>query len=323
MQVTMSTVAVTGGSGFIGKKLVESLCRDGFNVTLLSRRDDVSFPQEVKVVKGDLTTEDCPLVQFLEGCETVFHCAGELGNEVAMRPLHVDGTRRLLQAVQTSAKQTGKVIHWIQLSSVGAYGPTQSRADSERIVTEETQVNPCGEYEVTKTLSDEMVIQAGKDGYITYSIVRPSNVFGAGMPNQSLRQLAKMVQKGLFFYIGRPGAVATYVHVDDVVEVLQCCGMNDCAKGEVFNVSNDCTIEEMISGMATALAVAVPRLRLPEALVRAAIHVVSKVVKVPLTQERVNALMARTRYPYSKLEQELGFVPRNPVPRMIEEVVDA
>ncbi len=317
----MGTVAVTGGSGFIGRKLVESLCSKGYKVNVLSRRDDAVFPPEVKVVKGDLTSEDCALAQLLEDCETVFHCAGELADEVAMRSLHVDGTKRLLQAVQERVRQDGEVIHWVQLSSVGAYGPPQNKASDERSVTEESPTNPCGEYELTKTLSDELIIQAGKQGVLTYSIVRPSNVFGAGMPNQSLRQLANMVRKGLFFYIGQPGAVATYVHVDDVIETLLRCGKDHRAQGQVFNVSNDCTLEEMITGLANAVAVKPPRLRMPESLVRAIIRVLSKMVRVPLTQERIDALVTRTRYPYSKLEQQLDFVPQKPVPTTIGEIV--
>jgi len=188
-------------------------------------------------------------------------------------------------------------------------------------VTEDTLPRPLGEYEATKTLSDELVIQASESDLITYSIVRPSNVFGEAMPNQSLRQLGEIVRRGLFFYVGQPGAVAPYVHVDDVVEALIRCGTDHRAKRMIFNISNDCLLEDMINGIASAFNVPRPRLRLPESGVRVATCIIGKVMTTPLTQERINALVARTRYPYLKIERELGFIPRISVPDAIGEVV--
>jgi nucleoside-diphosphate-sugar epimerase len=97
--------------------------------------------------------------------------------------------------------------------------------------------------------------------------------------------------------------------------------MDQRATGQVYNVSNDCALEEMISGMASALNVASPKLRLPEQLVRMVVKVVSSVTQFPLTQERIDALVSRTRYPSSKLERELGFVPNITVSSAIGEIV--
>jgi nucleoside-diphosphate-sugar epimerase len=315
-------VAITGGSGFIGRKLLDALVRQGHAVKVLSRRSPPAFfSSDIQVVTGDLIAPDCPLGQFVRGREVLFHCAGEVGDAAAMRLLHVEGTRRLLKAVLNEAVQTGRSIHWVQLSSVGVYGPPSPAAKTVRVVTEDTPTCPQGEYEVTKTLADELVLQACRRGPMTCSIVRPSNVFGAAMPNPSLRSLGAMVRRGLFFYIGRAGAVATYVHVDDVVETLLQCGTDPRAKGETFNLSNDCLLEEMMGGMASALGVRKPSWRLPESLVRAGVFLAAKVVAVPLTQDRIDALVSRTSYPCLKLEQKLGFVPRRSVPDSIGEIL--
>ncbi len=314
-------VCVTGGSGFIGLRLVDTLTKNGYEVTVLSRQASRTGPAVHRVVLADLTSADCRLDRFVESCEIVFHCAGEVREAAQMRSLHVGGTRRLLAAVVREAAQRGQSIHWVQLSSVGAYGPPDGPVNTERVVTEMTPTRPRGEYEVTKTESDELVIQACERGLMSYSIVRPSNVFGSGMPNQSLRHLAAAVRRRLFFYVGRAGAVATYVHVDDVVEALRRCGADDRAKGRIFNVSNDCLLEEMIEGMASACGVTRPRLRLPERAVRVAAQVIGKVIEIPLTPERINALVARTRYPYLTLEHELGFTPQFSVPETVGEVV--
>jgi nucleoside-diphosphate-sugar epimerase len=314
-------VFITGGSGFIGRRLVNALNRQGHAISVLSRSSNRMFLPGIQVVKGDLTSESCPLEQILEGCDLVFHCAGEIHDVAAMKLLHADGTQRLLKAVNKEATKSGKTIHWVQLSSVGTYGPPLEAANTERVVTEDMPTRPHGEYEVTKTLSDELVIHTSESRLMTYSIVRPSTVFSVDMSNESLRSLGLMVRKGLFFYIGRPGAVVTYVHVDDVVEVLLRCGTDHRAKGEIFNISNDCLLEEMVEGIASALGVKPPRLRLPESFVRVASRVTAKIPRIPLTQERINALVGRTRYPYLKLEQVLDFTPRVFVPGAIGEVV--
>ncbi len=314
-------IAITGANGFIGRNLIKALDQQGHSIRALSRRSQAVFPSGVQKVTGDLTSEACPLEQLLEGCEVIFHCAGEIRNQAVMRSLHVDGTKRLLHAALEEAARGRRLVHWIQLSSVGAYGGRRECGQRDRVVTEETPPEPAGVYEVTKTESDEMVARAGRTGSLSYSIVRPSNVIGPGMPNQSLRSLAAMIRRRLFFYVGRRGAVATYVHVNDVVEVLRRCATDVRAKGNIFNISNDCLLEEMVQGIACAVGVPPPRLRLPEWFVRLIVGATSTVFRIPLTQQRIDALVQRTRYPFCKLARELGFAPRISVPSVIGEVL--
>lgn len=310
---------VTGANGFIGKSLVDALYRQGFTVKVLTRRSGGVFQDGIQVVRGDLASPDCPLARFLAGCDVLFHCAGEIRDVSAMQLLHVDGTQRLLQAALQESAQTGKKIHWVQLSSVGAYGPPQGTAPTDRTVTEDTPTRPVGEYEVTKTKADELVLQASEDGVMTYSIVRPSNVFGPKMSNQSLRGLIEMVQRGLFFYVGRHGAVATYVHVDDVVAALMKCAVEPKAKGRIYNLSSDCLLEDLIKHIASSLGVRLPWLRIPELLIRTAVGLVEGWVRIPLSQSRINALVSRTRYPADRIVSELGFNFSRPLPAAIED----
>ncbi len=256
---------------------------------------------------GDLTSPDCPLDQFLMGCELVFHCAGEIRDVGAMHLLHVSGTQRLLQAVLKESAQAGQKMHWVQLSSAGAYGPPSGRARVDRIVNEDTPLRPVGEYEITKTKADELVIQASEGGSMTYSIIRPSNVFGAGMTNQSVINMIAMIDRGLFFYIGKPGASANYVHVDNVVDGLIRCGTMQSAKDCVFNLSDHCTLEHFVEVIAAALGRASPRLRIPEPIAYLAGMTFGKLPGFPLTQSRVNAMVNRSIYPISRIQGELGY----------------
>jgi nucleoside-diphosphate-sugar epimerase len=311
-------LSITGASGFVGRRLMDSLLLRGHDISVLTRSYDKCFPNAVRVIVGDLTKGGSPLRELLAGCDAVFHCAGEILNAATMRSVHVVGTRNLIEAAHASRR--GKILHWVQLSSVGAYGQSQTPRE-ERLITEDSPPCPVGEYEITKTEADELVMRAADAGFLSYSIVRPSKIFAAEMTNSILRSLGAMVKKGLFFYIGEPGAIATYVHVDDVVEALILCALDPRASSKVYNISNDCRLEDMIHGLASAMGVRPPRLRLPELLVRAAVAIAGGVIRTPLTQERISALVRRTRYPYLKLERELGFAPRVSVPAAIGEVL--
>lgn len=299
-------VLVTGGSGFIGSRLVQVLCGAGHEVRVLSRRRSSMRELDggaVEYVQADLLDPACPFEQVISGCSIIFNCAGELNDESRMRSLHVDATQRLIKA----CKQLRQPFHWVQLSSVGAYGPPIGKASAERIVTEATGPAPVGAYEITKTEADSLVIAAAEVGLFSYSILRPSNVYGAGMPNDSLRQWGRAIGKRLFFYIGGRRAISTYVHVDDVVAALMLCGFDERARGEVFNISNDCPQEQLVMAMAQALNVPAPRLCVPEWLMRLAAGMFSGVRGFPLSASRIDALVARTRYPSNKLETVLGY----------------
>ncbi|MDO9125232.1 NAD(P)-dependent oxidoreductase [Methylotenera sp.] len=311
-------IAITGGSGFIGQRLVDGLEVAGFNyIRPLTRKKRISTTSRRYYV-GDLSDKNVSLAGFLDDVEVIYHCAGEIKNTSLMRALHVDGTASLLKAVSKQIKVTQRPIHWVQLSSVGAYGSPEGSASERRIVTEATSCNPLGEYEVTKTMADELVIQfAEAEPLFSYTILRPSNVIGASMTNQSLRSLINMIKKRLFFYIGSRSAVATYIHVDDVVSALMLCGTDLRARGQVFNLSNDCALSEIVSAIAKASGFKAPNLCVPENLLRFIVKLTSWLVRIPLTQDRIDALVRHTHYPTTKIKEVLDFVPQHDIPSAV------
>ena len=292
-------VAITGGTGFIGKKLVARLVEQGDTVRVLTRRSSA-----VSGKSSLLEIHECDLVAagindlsaMLDGVDVLYHCAGQLTNTHMMNALHVDATRKLTEAASR------RVAHWVQLSSVGVYGQV-----AKGVITEDSVLNPIGQYEVTKTESDKIVVNAAKNGGFSYSILRPSSVFGAGMANQSLFSMIAMIDRGLFFYIGKPGASANYIHVDNVVEGLICCGTMQAAKGRIYNLSDHCTMEHFVEVISDALGRAAPWLRLPRPVAQLVGKTLGKIPGFPLTQSRVGALANRSIYPILRIQQELGY----------------
>lgn len=292
-------VGVTGGAGFIGRRLVARHVERGDAVRVLTRRHSGVSGENVQLFRADLAASVAPdLEAFVDGLDVLYHCAGVITDVGQMRAVHVKGTDALITAAR------GRVGRWVQLSSVGAYGPHR-----EGPVTEEATDAPIGEYESTKSLSDRLVLSAVEAGLLDAIIVRPSNVFGPAMINNSLRQLVSMIERGLFFFIGKPGALANYIHVESVVDALVLAGLAPRPRYRLYNVSQRATLDDFVRWIAEALGVRTPALRLPEPLVRGAARLGSFFPEFPLTSARIDALTVRSWYPTDRIEVDLGFRP--------------
>lgn len=295
----MRRVAITGGRGFIGARLVEAHLALGDEVRVLTRRPPREPSARARFFEGDLEKEGPSLSSFLEGADLLYHCAGQLSDPARMWAAHVEGTRRLLRQV------AGTRTRWVQLSSVGVYGRQR-----EGTVREDTPPSPLGPYEESKAEADRLVLEARAHGVLGAAVVlRPSIVFGRGMPNSALRGLAAMLRRRAFFYVGAPGASANYVAVENVVDALLLAGA--ASIDGVYNLSEHTTIEAFVEAIARAIGAPSPLLRLPEAPIRRAARLASRLpISLPLTESRVDALTVRARYSTAAISRDLGYRPR-------------
>ena len=285
------TVAVTGGTGFVGSALVARLLELGCSVRVLTRNTSWSC-EGVTVFNGDLVDDgSTPVIEeFCDQVDVMFHCAGEVTNESNMEAVHVDGTSRLINSCG------GNLRRWVQLSSVGAYGRIR-----DGNITSDTKCRPEGSYEVTKTMSDQLI----KETFNDYVIVRPSIVFGKNMKNESLKQLVVMLKRRLFFFIN-PNAILNYVHVDDLVSVLCKVGLADKNLQPIVIVSRSLSVQKVIQAFCRGLEISEPRMVVPERVARMLAACFSLYPGFPLTAKRIDALTSGSRYCDSDFEQILG-----------------
>ncbi len=303
-------VAVTGASGFIGKVLLAQLLSAGWKVRVLTREPQKWIESaSVDVFAGDLV-ETHNWSGFLLGVDVVIHAAAEIRRCEVMMAVNVQGPERLLNAALAAG-----VRRWVQLSSVGAYGPF-----FEGCVDELTPERPLGPYEKTKTLFDQLLRVAAKQSQLQVCIVRPSNVYGPGMVNQSLFQMMNMIRRGWFAYMGPAGASANYVHVDDVVSALLLCAALPQAAGKTYNVSDWTSIEEMVEAMARGMGVSAPTRRLSLGLMMLMARSLQWLPRWPLTVARVRAMSGRARYSTQQIEQDLGWRVSVPVVQGMQEL---
>lgn len=279
---------------------------------VLSRRPATEMPESVRAYQGDLLCDEKVLTGFADGADVLYHCAAEIHDPKQMIAVNVEGTRTLIKAARN------KIGHWVQLGSIAVYG-----APPCGTITEEAPLCPIDVYGRSKAEADRLVIEAAETGGGSYSVLRPAQIFGAGMnkTNQILYRLISIIDRGLFFFIGRPGAVTHYVHIDNVVEALIRCARAHTAKSRVYNLSDDRIIEEFVAVLASALGKPAPTLRLPESPVRLLARVAGKIPSFPLTERRVASLVNRAVFPCDRIRHELDYVHPVPVEQGLCELV--
>ena len=252
------------------------------------------------VFPGSLASPFEQLRKFAQDADILYHCAAELRHQAEMHNTNVRGTENLIAAA------SGEIGRWVQLSSTGVYGMNVRGARGA--IDEDSAIDPRNPYETSKAASDNVLREAAVQLHSSYVVVRPSNVYGRDMPNQSLFQLIKMIDKGLFFFIGSSGATANYVHVENVIDALILCGTANLAgNGRTYIVSDHRKLDELVSIIASALGKAPPTLRLPEPLVRAVCMIAGRVPGFPLSPSRVDALTNGVIYRTDRIRSELGF----------------
>jgi len=118
-------IAVTGASGFLGRRLVSRLIGAGRNVNVLGRSPKTGLPPEARFFLWD-PNKAPPTAASLEGCQAVLHLAGEpvaqrWTPEVKrrIRDSRVEGTRRMVEGMASLDRKPSTLI---AASAVGFYG---------------------------------------------------------------------------------------------------------------------------------------------------------------------------------------------------------
>jgi nucleoside-diphosphate-sugar epimerase len=304
-------VAITGAAGYLGSLLVRAHAARGDEVNALARDDSgiEALPGVTRFGADLVRPADVPAA-FFDNADVVYHCAAEIAREPLMQTVNVDATRALLEQAR------GRVGHWVQVSSLSVYGRHR-----HAVVTEDTAPNPGRLYAHTKLAGDALV-EEKSGGAFSYTLARPAGVIGPSMRNRSMHALISAVDRGRFCYIGKPGAIANFIHERNIAEALVLCGTRAQAKGRTYNLSQNCTIEAMAGAIGAALhsktgtdphlhtaetAVCPRFVRIPEGPARLAARLGGFIPGFPLTTGRVDALTSRVEYPTTRIERELGF----------------
>lgn len=178
----MSRVVVTGGSGFVGKHLVNALLKKGelsMTVVVFDIRPfdkaDFSNSGQIQSITGSITNLG-DVIRSFRDADVVFHCiaANPLDdqNETLMWRVNVDGTKNVIEA----CKQCN-VPKLIYISSAGVvFDGTHMRNIDESKPYPSRYIDY---YSQTKAEAERLVLAANTDTMLTCAL-RPSAIFGEG-----------------------------------------------------------------------------------------------------------------------------------------------
>ena len=140
------TVLVSGGNGFIGKRLTDALLKEGYHVRIVSRRTPKNKPvnPNVSIVKADY--QDCASLQrAMEGCSMVYHLAAAIFGY--KYDDFAKANTRATQNMVCAANLTPDLERFVYVSSLAASGYAQS---PDRPRTEDMEPKPVSDYGITK-----------------------------------------------------------------------------------------------------------------------------------------------------------------------------
>lgn len=186
-------IAVTGGTGFVGRHVLNQLAVSGHPVRALARTP-ANLPQHASItsVAGDLADPDA-LARLCEGVDRVLHIAGAIsGTPAQMMRVNAEGTRALLRAADKAG--VTRVVH---LSSLAAREPG---------------ISPYGRSKA----EGESAVKAAARGISTL-IIRPPAVYGEG--DTATIPLLKALTSRTAMLPGSAAARFSLIHAEDLARI--------------------------------------------------------------------------------------------------------
>ncbi len=254
---------VTGGSGFIGSRLITRLVAEGWTVRALARSDASAVAVEAlgaEPVRGDLDDRDA-MTAAAGGCELSFHLAAHLGDWGPWEEFergNVTGTRNALAASEAAGVR--RFVHCGTEAALMAGEPLVE-------VDETAPLRPDSKapYPATKARAEQAVRNANREGFETV-VIRPRFVWGEG-DTTLVPVMREMIEKGRFAWIGGGRNLTAITHVGNVVEGLV-LGAERGTPGEAYFVTDGdpVVLREFITEMLATKGVVPPDRSLPGAL---------------------------------------------------------
>ena len=182
------TIAVTGGTGFVGAHLLRMASEQGYGLRALTRRP-VASADGITWIEGALDRPES-LRSLAEGADAVVHIAGLIsGSRAEFEAVNAGGTANMIEAARSAGVQ-----RFIHISTLAAREPQLSN------------------YGWSKCEAERIVKASGLD----WTIVRPPAVFGPG--DRETLELFKMAKRGLVAL--PPRGRFSVIHVEDLCRLI-------------------------------------------------------------------------------------------------------
>ncbi len=266
----MATCFVTGGTGFVGSHLIETLLREGHRVRALVRSprkaESLGIPG-VEWVPGDLTNTEA-LRAGVKECAVVYHVAGLVAarSEAEYLAVNRDGTARMLEA----ARPTG--ARFVLVSSLAAAGP----APRGHPLGGTEPSRPVSDYGRSKLAAEALV----RGSPLPWVILRPPAVYGPR--DTEMLRLFKTAALGFAPVFGTGAQELSFVYGPDLAAAISAAGTAPAAVGGVLYPAHEeiVTSAAAVNAIATACGKKVRIIRIPVPVGRLILRVTGTAARI-------------------------------------------
>ncbi|KAL2077822.1 hypothetical protein ACEWY4_027326 [Coilia grayii] len=325
--------AVIGGSGFLGRHLVENLLERGYTVTVFDIQRRYELPGVV-FHEGDLCNKQA-LLAVLQDVPLVFHCASPApasDDRGLFQRVNVDGTRTVIRVCQEVGVQ--KLV--LTSSASVVFEGTDIKNGKEDLPYAK---KPIDYYTETKIQQEKLVLEAcDKDkGFLTVAI-RPHGIFGPRDP-QLVPILVDTARRGkMKFIIGDGSNLVDFTYVENVVHghilAAEHLRPGSALCGKAYHITNDEPVRfwDFMSQVLVGLGYDAPRLHLPYLLVYGIAlllwllaALLRPLVRFKPTFTPMRVALAGTHHYYSctRAKQDMGYQPLVSLKDAITRTVDS
>jgi nucleoside-diphosphate-sugar epimerase len=261
----MTTVLVTGASGFIGRPLVAALARAGHRVVAASRHP---LPNGgVRAVRLPDLAGSVDWHGLLTDVTHVVHLAAIAHKGAAVSEEIYERVNRRAVAELAAAAAVKGVERLIFVSSIGS----QSGPVADRVLTECDDPRPTSVYGRTKLAAEAELRAAG----VPYTIFRPVLTYGPHAPG-NMASLLRLAQSPFWLPFGAFTQRRSLVAVDNLIAAIELALAEPKTVGETFIVADPdaLTLPEILTALRSAMKRPPGLLPVPPALLSAALRLV-------------------------------------------------
>lgn len=308
---------VTGGAGFTGRHLVESLMKEGHGVTAI----DLPGPAFDRLSESGARAEVCDLcgngddlARLCEGKDTVFHVAAlasPWGRREAFFKVNVNGTENVIRACRKAG-----VKRLVAVSSTAAVfdGYTPHVRVDESLPYPTRFLSAYGE---TKSMAERLVLAANGKNLETVAI-RPHVIWGP-RDTTFLGRLSTHAQAGPIMHVGGGLTETDTTYVENLVDALILAAGSDRAPGNAYFITNGepMLYRDLINRLLQIMGFDPPRGSIPKGMAYAlgglceAAWNIFRIEREPvLTRYKVAELIHTHTYNIDRARHDLGYAPR-------------
>ena len=253
----MSKILVTGGTGFVGSRLIPFLVSRG-HVVFATYHTTPHFKIESKSsavtwVEHELSASLAGQAWF-DSIDVIVHLAGlahKAGKGApaydAIYKANVIGTEQLTRdAIRHAVK------NFVFVSTVKVHGEYTGQ-DNAQVFSEDSPYNPVDDYAKCKTEAEKVLIEAYDCAELNYTILRPPLVYGPGVKANFLK-LIKLADSGLPLPLGSLSQKRSMIFVDNLIDAItECVSIDQAHKQALVLKDIDITIPDLMTALAKAL----------------------------------------------------------------------